>query len=334
MELLAPHPADVCDAGSAGQIAVVVRSGVIESRHLGHAVLVDPDGRIITSVGDPSTPLFPRSAIKPWQAAACRRAGAMFGGAPLDGEALAIAAGSHVGTARHLDLVAAMLADADLTEGDLQCPAVVPADPDTAAAYARRGDGPTRLAYNCSGKHAGMLLACRANDWSRDDHLVPEHPLQDAVRRWLETAVDSPVLATVVDGCGAPQFAVPLLGLARAAGRLHMGDEHARATTAAMRAHPWAVQGPGRSDTVLMEQVDGLVAKAGADGVQLLATADGWAVVVKVLDGAARAALPAALDLLSLVPGLDLDAVREEVREPVLGGGHPVGEVIPTLTGY
>ncbi len=332
MELPDPHPADVSDAGSAGQLAVVVRSGVIESRHLGHAVLVDPDGRIVTSVGNTTTPLFPRSAIKPWQAAACRRAGAMFGGAPLDGEALAIAAGSHVATARHLDLVASMLADADLTEDDLQCPAATPADPDTAAEHARSDDGPTRLAYNCSGKHAAMLLACRANDWPRENHLDPEHPLQDAVRRWLETAVDSPVLATVVDGCGAPQFAVPLLRLARAAGRLHMGDEHVRATTTAMRAHPWAVKGPGRSDTVLMEQVDGLVAKAGADGVQLLATADGWAVVVKVLDGAARAALPAALDLLSLVPGLDLDAAREAVREPVLGGGQPVGGIIPTIT--
>lgn len=332
MDLPDPNPADVCDAAAAGQIAVVVRSGVVESRHLGHAVLVDPDGRLVASVGDPATPLFPRSAIKPWQAAACRRAGAMFGGAPLDGEALAIAAGSHAATARHLGLVASMLADGGLTEDDLQCPTALPPDPDTAAEHARRGDGPTRLAYNCSGKHAAMLLACRANDWSTADHLDPEHPLQDAVRRWLETAVDGPVLATVVDGCGAPQFAVPLLGLARAAGRLHMGDEHVRATTAAMREHAWAVAGPGRSDTVLMEQVDGLVAKSGADGVQLLATTDGWAVVVKVLDGGARAALPAALDLLSLVPGLDLDAAREAVREPVLGGGVPVGDVIPSIT--
>lgn len=324
-----PHPADVAPGDRAGEVAIVTRSGVVESRHLGHAALVDPDGEIVVAVGDPSTTIYPRSSVKPWQAASIRRVGARLGGTALDGAALAITAGSHAATTSHRDLVAMMLGDAGLDLDALQCPPALPDDEAARAEVLRAGGPRARVAYNCSGKHAGMLLACVANAWPLDGYLAPDHPLQMAVRADLEHAVGAPVAHVAVDGCGAPLLAVPLDGLARAASAFTRGDEHQRAVAAAMRAHPWAVEGEGHPDTIAMTHLDGVVSKSGADGVQVLVTSDGWAVVVKVLDGARRAAMTAALALLDRMPGLDTSAAAAAGREVVLGHGVPVGAVLP-----
>lgn len=324
-----PHPADIAPAGRAGEVAIVVRSGVVESRHLGHAVLVAPDGEVVVAVGDPTTAFFPRSAVKPWQAASIRRAGARYDGAPLDGAALAIAAGSHSGRERHIDLVRTMLHDAGLDVDDLQTPPALPADAAAHQSWIADGRDAERVVHNCSGKHAALLVACVANGWPTATYLDPTHPVQQRIRADLEAATGSAVRSTAVDGCGAPLYAVGLLELARAAGRLARGDEHDRAVVAAMQAYAWAVAGPGREDTVVMEHLDDVIAKTGADGVQMLATEDGWAVVVKVLDGAHRASMTAALALLDHAPGVDTAAARAAAREVVLGHGRPVGTVLP-----
>lgn len=330
-ELLAhdPHPADLAPGDRAGELAIVTRSGVVESRHLGHAALVDPDGRLVVTVGDTSTTVFPRSSLKPWQAASIRRAGARLGEGPLGGAGLAITAGSHAATTSHRDLVALMVEGAGLDLGALQCPAALPGDVAAKAELLRAGGGPAHVAHDCSGKHAGMLLACVANDWPVGDYLEPDHPLQQAIRVDIERAVEAPVAHVAVDGCGAPLFAVPLDGLARAAAAFTRGDEHQRAVATAMRSHPWAVAGDGHKDTVAMTLLEGVVAKSGADGVQVLFTDDGWGVVVKVLDGAHRAAMTAALALLDRIPGIDTSAAAAAGREVVLGHGEPVGAVLP-----
>lgn len=321
--------ADVAPGDRAGELAIVVRGGVVESRHVGHACVVAPDGEVVVTVGAGDTPVFPRSALKPWQAATCRRLGARHGGQALDGEALAIATGSHGGTERHLALVRAILADAGLAEDDLGTPPELPIDEPAAHALLAGGGGPMRVAMNCSGKHAAMLTACVANGWATDAYLDFEHPLQLAIRADLEDTLGTSVRATVVDGCGAPQHAVDLDALTRATAVLASRDEHQRAVFAAARAHPWAVASPGSEDTVVMERLDGVLAKRGAEGVQLLATADGWGVVVKVLDGGSRAAMVAALALLAPHVNLPVAEVADEVRPLVRGGGVPVGAVLP-----
>lgn len=323
----ASHPASVQAAATAGELAIVVRSEVVESRHVGHGVLVDPSGDVVASVGDPRALIYPRSALKPWQAASARRHGAMFDGAPLDGQGLAVACGSHLATSRHRDLVASMLADAGLDGDALGCPPALPPGDEDRAGALMAGEGASRIAYNCSGKHASMLLVCVANNWPVEGYLDPEHPVQVGIRTDLEAAVGQAMAHAGVDGCGAPAFVLELAALAQAASRLARGDAHDQAVVAAMRAHPWAVRGPGQGDTLVMEHLDGVVAKVGAEGVQIIATTDGWAVVVKALDGATRAATTGALALLGRV--VDVTAAAEAVREPVLGGGVPVGAVMP-----
>lgn len=326
----------------ADELAVVTRSGFVESRHLGHAAVVAADGTLVRGVGDPDTTCFPRSSLKPLQAAAL-----LLAGAPLDGERLAVATASHRGEPYHLELVAAMLSDAGQSPDDLQCPPELPAGEQARTEVLRAGGAPTRLTMNCSGKHAGMLAACLAAGWDPAGYLDEAHPLQVLVRRVVELATGVGVDHVGVDGCGAPVFTTTIRGLATAIGRVgRMADSPDREVPVgadrevdlaeveaalgrvgrAMRAHPRAVAGTGADDTVVMDHLDGVVAKGGAEGVMALGTADGHGIAVKVLDGAHRPAMVAALALASAT-GIDTRSVADTVAPRQLGHGQPVGRV-------
>jgi L-asparaginase II len=301
----------------------VVRSGFVESRHRGSMVLLGPDGQVELAAGDVDAPVFPRSSMKPLQAVAMLRAGL-----DLPEKCLALACASHSGESVHVDLCRAILARAGLGEAALDCPPAMPLDEATAAARLRAGGGPTRSRHNCSGKHAAMVATCVANGWAVDGYLDPEHPLQRTIRAGVEELTGEPVAAVAVDGCGAPQFAFGITGLARAFRHLATADggtPEGRAA-AAMRAHPVVIGGTGRDVSELMTAVPGLVAKEGAEGVYAAALPDGRAMAVKVDDGAMRP-LPALLAAVLLRWGRDGEVVSRWAAPPVLGGGRPVGEI-------
>jgi L-asparaginase II len=184
---------------------------------------------------------------------------------------------------------------------------------------------------NCSGKHAAMLSACVAAGWPTAGYLQRDHPLQQAIEARLADAAREPVTAVVVDGCGAPQHALSVTGLAR--GVLSLVQAPAgtreRAVADAMRAHPWFVAGTGREDTDVMAAAPGLLMKGGADGVHVAALPGRGAVALKLDDGGDRGRLPALLAGLERL-GARLPGVDEWLQTPVLGGADVVGEVRPS----
>lgn len=303
------------------ELAVLERSGFDESRHVGGGVVVDATGTVIDSVGDVTASIYPRSTMKPFQALAVRRAGALF-----SDEELVLTTASHAGTAAHQALALHMLESFDHVEADLGCPPDMPFDRGTA----RTMDGPRRLAMNCSGKHAGMLAACRVNGWDEATYLDIEHPLQQRVRSVVEEYTHETVDLVGTDGCGAPVFPLTLTGLARGfAGVVARADDDSAALTDAVLAHPWAIDGVGRANTVTIERLQ-VLAKLGAEGVMVMGLPGGAAVAVKVLDGSQRAGTLAALALLErngLVASDGVAEVLEATGERVLGGGVPVGTV-------
>ncbi len=300
----------------------VVRSGVVESLHRGHLVAIDGAGRIVAALGDVVQPVFPRSSNKPLQAVGMRRLGL-----DVPSRQLALAAASHSGEPRHLELAREMLASGGLDEDDLGCPADWPLDETARERWIAGGSPKRRIAMNCSGKHAAMLLTARANGWPTEGYLAPDHPLQQSLRATVSDLAGEAVAHTSVDGCGAPLFALSLHGVARAFARLALATGTAERDVAdAMRRHPELVAGTGRSATLLMAGLPGAIAKDGAEGVYAAALPDGGAVAVKIDDGAQRAAeraIVAGLQRLGVVaPVLD-----ERAEAPVLAGGAVVGAV-------
>lgn len=315
---------------AAVELAVIERSGFVESRHIGSAVLIAADGTVVTELGDINSPILARSALKPMQALA-----AMQAGVPLRGAQAAIACGSHVASLDHMDIVAGMLKAAGVTEEQLQCPADWPQDENARNWLVRSGRGKSKLASNCSGKHAAFLWACAENSWDTRSYLEPNHPLQQRIRTVIEEFSEEKIAHLGIDGCGAPVAAISLTGLARAFSRLAKapGDKNsnARAATIAtsMLDYPWAVQGKGEANTIVMEDLD-VIAKVGAEGLLVLATPQGVSAAVKVLDGNLRATSLVALTILAAAGAVDIpgvSSVLEKVVEPVLGGGRPVGKI-------
>ena len=88
-------------------LAEVVRAGVVESVHNGHLALINSDGSLRASVGDIQAPMYPRSSIKSFQAAAMVR-----NGLKLSPRQLAIVCASHSGAPEHFEVVESILSGA------------------------------------------------------------------------------------------------------------------------------------------------------------------------------------------------------------------------------
>ena len=276
----------------------------MEARHVAHAVAVH-DGEVVASAGDPSLVAYLRSAAKPIQALPLVRARP-----DLDDAEIAIACASHLARADQLAAVRSVLAKAPASEDELEC-----------------GPEPTPIEHNCSGKHAGMLMLCRANGWPSDGYRLAEHPCQLAMLSEVAGAaeVEPASLSTAIDGCGVRAFALTLERMACTFARLpaREGGQH---VVRAMCAHPDLIRGPGAADTELMRSLPGWFAKGGAEGVLCAASSDGLGVALKVEDGSVRAVRSALVAFLRTL-GLDLEALAVV---PVSNSrGETVGEIRP-----
>ena len=297
---------------------------LLESVHRGALVVLDADGTPLLTAGDVARPVLPRSSNKPVQATAYLDAG----WEPRDDRELALAAASHSGEDRHRELAAEVLSAAGLGPDDLGCPPALPGHEATRAQWLVAGRAPERLAMNCSGKHSAMLAACVAAGWPTGSYLERDHPLQQSIEQHLGAAGGEPVAAVVTDGCGAPQHAISLTALARGVLSLVQAEPGTpgRRVADAMRAHPWLIAGTGREDTELMQAVDGLLVKGGADGVHVAALPGAGAVALKLDDGGDRGRVPAlSAGLLRL--GVPEATLSRWLTTPVSGGEGVVGSV-------
>jgi L-asparaginase II len=272
-------------------------------------------------------PVLPRSSNKPLQAVGLLECG----WDPEDAQ-LVLAVASHSGEPRHVEVVRSTLAAAGLDEAALQCPPDLPLGPAAAEAVLAEGRGRERVLMNCSGKHAGMLAACVALGQDPATYLDPSGPVQRALTAAVQRLAGEPVPHVAVDGCGAPQHALTLAGLARSVLALVEAapGTHERRVADAVRDSPDLLGGTGRDVTALVRAVPGLVAKDGAEGVYVAALPGRGAVALKVEDGAGRAAavaVVAALRHLGLGPDVDEAALERLGRPQVLGGGAPVGDL-------
>jgi len=315
------------------------RGDLVESVHRVSAAVVDAEGRLVASAGDPDLVTYWRSCAKPFQAFPMVADGAAdhFGYGP---EELALACSSHSSEPAHLAVAQRMLDRIGCTEADLACGPHAPLGPAVAEEVVRSGTPLTPRWSNCSGKHAGMLALARHHGWPTAGYERKGHPVQDRilaeVERWSGVRRDAVGLA--VDGCTAACFALPLRGMARA--YAHFATDGGAPFTrlrGAMGAHPELVAGTGRFDTELIRASEGrILAKVGAEGVHCACILpSGLGVAVKAEDGdlrSAPAAMAAALRALleaAPVPGLDaaLPVLERAARSPIRNTrAEPTGE--------
>jgi len=253
-------------------VVEAVRGEVVEARHRVHAVAV-AEGKVVGAAGEAALVTFFRSSAKPIQALPVVRESAN-----LDDAEIAIACASHLARPEQLDPVRRLLTRAGATEDQLAC-----------------GPDPTPLEHNCSGKHAAMLLLCRARGWATEGYHRSQHSCQQAMLAEVASAaeVDRGSIPTAVDGCGVPTFALTLERMAHAFSRLAWLDRGERVAEA-MRACPELIRGPDAADTILMRALPGWIAKGGAEGLLCAASPDGLGIALKVEDGATRSVRAAA----------------------------------------
>ncbi|HEU0174027.1 MAG TPA: asparaginase [Blastocatellia bacterium] len=328
----------------------VTRGSLVESRHRGFIAVVDAAGAVVASLGDIGTPVWFRSAAKPFQAIPIIASGAAarYGFTPRE---LAVIAGSHSGENAHLETVLSILNKISLDESALKCGAHLPFDEASAKRLRAENKEPRALHNNCSGKHAGMLAFAKHIGEPVENYLDPDHPIQRRIRSTLARFADAPVdeIKIAVDGCSAPVFGLSVEAMARSYARLagarRAGIEPelaaaADAMVSAMIEYPEMVGGTrDRLDTDLMLVAKGeIISKVGAEGTQLLGVKPnerypkGLGIAIKIEDGDVRRARdPVVIETLRQLGLLDdaqLAALASYARSTVFNHREiEVGEV-------
>jgi L-asparaginase II len=265
----------------------------------------------------------------------------------IDERELSVLCASHNAEPRHMETVLSVLDKIGVGEDALHCGIHPPMHEPTADAMIRAGIEPSPVCNNCSGAHAGMLVACRAMGWPLDGYEQRDHPLQvmtfEIIAAFAGMEVEAITYGT--DNCRVPTFRLPVIRSAQAFARLTSGEgvtaELARAAERivhSMTAYPEMVGGEERFDTDLMREAGGtIVAKGGADGFQGVGIVPRHlGLALKISDGNARA-IPATV--MRILTGLDaitpevLHALEDYVETPIESNqAGPVGRIAPIFS--
>jgi L-asparaginase II len=296
-------------------LAKVIRGETLESVHRGHLIIVDGEGNVIKSIGNPELVTFFRSSAKAFQAIPFIRSGAAERFGFLENE-IALACASHSGEKFHTELAAKMLKKLGLSESDLRCGAHLPFNEETAEAMISAGEKPTQIHNNCSGKHAAMLAFAKHIGADIETYECLENPVQQAILNCVAefTEVPKDEIEIGIDGCAAPNFALPISAMAKSFAKLVFPPksmetetrEAVRRIVSAMMEFPELIGGTGRLDTAIMQAARGkVISKVGAEGVYVAGVLPsekwkkGLGIAFKIEDGEDKRARPVlAVELL------------------------------------
>ena len=321
----------------------VTRGAMVESRHLGAAAIMRPDGKVVESWGDIDAPVMARSAIKPIQAIPLVESGAAdrFG---LTDTQLSLACASHNAEPRHVAAVREWLARVGLSEADLECGAHAPTRLAMFERFLREGAPLTPAFNNCSGKHTGFLTTAVHLGEPTKGYIAAGHPVQRRIAAiYGELGRFDPSRApSGSDGCGIPTLGVPLRAMATAMAAMadpsRLKQSRVAAIVrirAAMNAEPFFMAGTGRFCTRVNGALAGVAQiKTGAEGVYcgMLPTL-GLGVALKIWDGATRASEVAMASILRHLGVLDARHYADALNPPVLSAvGARIGDIRPAAS--
>jgi L-asparaginase II len=307
-------------------ILELTRGHVVESTHFGSIAVVDSTGKLLNVWGDPQAVAFLRSSAKPFQAIPFVERGGVEHFHFTQSE-LALSCASHETAQIHLDTVQAMQAKVGIQEEHLQCGAHLPGDTAMLRTVIKQDVKPTSNFNNCSGKHTAMLAHAKMRGLPLENYLAPEHPIQQDILAVISEMciIEKEKIEPGIDGCSAPNFAMPLantaLGMARLCDTRQLSETRATACkkiTAAMLSHPEMVSNHGEFDCELMKTGAGkVITKRGAEGFQVIGlmpgvySEHGVGIAFKVLDGDASRMSDALESSVRVRPSVTLEILRQ-----------------------
>lgn len=281
----------------------VTRGELTESIHVAFAVAVDETRQPFYSTGDPQYLTCIRSSLKPFQAAASVKAGAVDA-AEFNDEELALMCASHKGEKIHVKTAQSMLTKLGLTVDDYECGSHFPSDTLTRHRMIREDKEAQPLHNNCSGKHAGMLALAKHLGQGTANYIKKDHPVQRTILEYVQDITGLETIPTEIDGCSAPTPFMTLETIAGMFQTLAAGNEpELKRVFKAMCSCPDLVGGSNHFDTNFIKALTGRgVTKVGGESVRGIAlkTKDKGPVgiAIKILDGNFRALPVATMKLL------------------------------------
>ena len=286
---------------------LVKRGSSVESIHRAHASICDTKGRTLMKAGSSDYETFIRSALKPFQVLPFLTSGTAEK-YNLDEKTLAIACGSHSGSADQARTAFRLLWNADIDIKELKCP--VPQNKKS------------KLQHNCSGKHSAFLATCKKMNWDLDTYLMGHHPLQKEIFRRVSELLKIPTEELIAerDDCGAPTLLLRLSQMAILYAHLSRSDQpEFEKITRAMISHPDLISGEGYFDSELIKRGHNqIISKGGSEGIQCIGLlGEGIGLSIKVEDGSKRAKHAVAIHLLRQLEWITPSAI-EELDEIIL----------------
>ena len=277
----------------------VTRNKIIESIHESKCVVKDCNYKTIFSTNNDGDLIYPRSAIKIFQAIPFINSKA-YKKYNLSEKQIAISCASHYGEVEHLKVLSDWLVKIKIDKKILQCGVHNPLNLESSNKLLLNGFKPHQLHNNCSGKHLGMLSGCLMNNMNLKDYVNFNHPYQKLIRKSLEFFTECKIknIQVGIDGCSAPQYAFPLNNISISMVNLikHFNENYkyskeVKMLLNAIAKYPHLTGSKIKYDTQLMKVTKGkMFSKWGAEGVLLFAHKEKKVGgVIKVKDGNQRA---------------------------------------------
>ena len=325
--------------------ALVYRGDLIESKHKAICLVKNISNKVILSTNNENHLIYPRSAIKIFQALPFinSKAHVLYN---LSKENIAISCSSHSGESKHIHVLNEWINKTGINIHQLKCGIHNPLDEESSNALLLSGNVPTQLHNNCAGKHLGMITGCLANKMSTDKYLDFEHPYQKLIQKTLENFMELKIQNNCIgiDGCGAPQYAFPLDSIATSMINLIKEKEKTNKypnainiILSAIKRFPLLIGGNNRFDSAIIKSTKGRIfCKGGAEGVLLFSDFEKKiGGVIKIIDGNSRAIPTIAMQIFikfNLLSKTEVNALNHWVKQKLTNHAKKnIGKIIAEL---
>ncbi len=299
------------------------RDGLIEQEHRGFIILADIEHPFDFTGDANKYPFFLRSCAKPLQASLI-----IDYNLDLTVEETALCCASHAGEDIHVSLAKHILKKFDLDESMLKCGLHKPLSKTKQKEMLLKGEVENVLQNNCSGKHVMMLALCKKNGWSLENYDKSDHPLQIAIKNKIyELCKVTKEYPVTKDGCGVPIMSMPLENMLHGYLNVFCNPKYEKIKNAFLN-YPYIIGGEDRTDTMIMQNSDGLIAKVGAGGLCIVVNVkEEQAFVVKISDCDMKARELVVCQVLKNLKWADINCERLITTLH----GDAVGEILVTI---